>query len=191
MTQPISKRAPLIVVSGASGSGKTTLCRMIADKKGFYYGVSHTTRAMRTGEENGRDYYFLTQDEFKAMIEKGDFLEWALVYGNLYGTSKGLVDSHREKGIGVILDVDTEGARNIKKASPDAVLIFISVPSFKELENRLKTRGTESAEMLTKRMGQAKAEEDCKSSYDHVIVNDELNRAFNELETLVAKAEKI
>ncbi|MBX7147734.1 guanylate kinase [bacterium] len=183
------KKAPLIVVSGASGSGKTTLCRMIADKLGYYYGVSHTTRPMRVGEVHGRDYYFLSQDDFKAMVEKGDFLEWALVYGNMYGTSRVIVDEHRKKGMGVILDVDTVGARNIKKASPDAVLIFISVPSLDVLKSRLESRGTESPEMLAKRMGQALNEENCKTSYDFVIVNDNLESSYKALEKLVKNAE--
>lgn len=180
MTKP-----PFIVVSGPSGSGKTTLCRRYATEHGFHYGISHTTRPMRPNEKDGVDYFFTPQSKFDEMVQQGAFLEWAQVYGNSYGTSKTEVDSYREKGVGVILDVDTQGAMSIKAICEDAFLIFVRAPSIGELEKRLKNRGSDSPEVIERRLKKAREEEGFQNQYHAVIVNDDLNRAYGELEDLI------
>ncbi|OGQ08015.1 MAG: guanylate kinase [Deltaproteobacteria bacterium RIFCSPLOWO2_12_FULL_40_28] len=179
------KMAPLIVVSGASGSGKTTLCREISNKLGLYYGVSHTTREKREGERDGVDYYFIDKARFEKMVKGHEFLEWALVYDNLYGTSKDMVFSRLKTNQGVILDVDTVGAANIKKAYPASRLIFIDVPSLGELKKRLEKRGTDSPAVCELRLKKALEEEKCKNQYDHIIFNDDLNKAYGKLKEII------
>lgn len=180
-------KAPLIVISGASGSGKTTICRLLAQRLGFYYGVSHTTRPMRKNETHSVDYFFVSRDEFDRMVKHGDFLEHAVVYNNYYGTSKSVVDEHRLKGRGVVLDVDTQGALNIKKAVPEACLIFLKSPSVEVLRKRLEKRGTDSPENIEKRLKEALKEESFSSKYDYVVVNEDLDRAYDEVEVIVKK----
>lgn len=180
----MKKAAPLIVVSGPSGSGKTTLCRMIAERLQFYYGVSHTTRPKRGSEMHGVDYYFVSGEEFKNMVDASAFLEWAEVYGRFYGTSRRVVEEHLAQGQGVILDVDTQGALAIKKAKPQATLVFLSVPSMQKLEERLVNRGTDSPESRLMRLTQARKEEESKIHYDHVLVNEDLDETYRQLEAI-------
>ncbi|MBI4411777.1 MAG: guanylate kinase [Deltaproteobacteria bacterium] len=177
---------PLIVLSGASGSGKTTLCRMIADRLGFFYSVSHTTRPKRPGEKDGHDYHFVNRAQFDKMIEKGDFLEWSEVYGNLYGTLREPVLAHAGKGMaGVILDVDPQGALKIRKELPRTVLIFVLVPSLSDLETRLAKRGSESPEIRKKRLEESKKEEAYKKYYNHVVINQDIEQAFGEIKKII------
>jgi len=179
--------APLIVVSGASGSGKTTLCQLVAQRLGFHYAISHTTRPKREGEVEGVNYYFIDKQHFDQMIKEGDFLEWAVVYDNCYGTSKKTLFDYINQGQGVIVDVDTQGAKSIKEKIPSAVTVFIQPPSFEELKRRLIARKTDSPEVLQKRLNQAAHEESQKGSYDHVIINDDIQRAYSELEDIIKK----
>lgn len=179
------KMASLIVVSGASGSGKTTLCRQISNELGLYYGVSHTTRKKREGEKDGVDYYFVDKTRFEKMAKDHEFLEWASVYDHLYGTSKNMVFSRLKINQGVILDVDTQGAANIKKAYPVSCLIFIDVASLGELKTRLEKRGTDSPEVCEVRLKKALEEEKCKNQYDHIILNDDLNKAYGQLKEII------
>lgn len=179
------KKAPIIVLSGASGSGKTTLCRMAADRHGYYYVISHTTRPMRTNETEGEHYHFVSRAQFESMKKTGEFIEWAEIYGNLYGTAKSEALNRLQRGEGVILDLDPQGALAIRKILPDALLIFVRAPSREALEERLSKRGTESEEAKLNRLKQAEAEEAHKDQYDHVIVNQDLNQAFSELENIL------
>jgi guanylate kinase len=181
----VSQTAPLFVVSGASGSGKTTLCRRLANEYGWYYSISFTTRAKRSHEIHGRDYFFVSRDEFERMVAKGDFLEWAEVYQNLYGTSRRLIEESLAKGQGVILDVDTQGAGNLKAILPQAVTVFIDTPSVADLEVRLKARATDAADEIARRVAHAQKETAKKGQYDCVIVNDDLERAVAEFKELI------
>lgn len=178
-------KAPLIVISGASGSGKTTLCCMAANDLGFYYSISYTTRPRRPTETHGVDYFFVDRDEFKRLISGDEFLEWAEVYGNLYGTCRTQIENHLKEGRGVIVDVDTQGALTIKKKCPEAVLIFILAPSTGDLKERLKKRGTDSEEIQQLRLDHAMKEESQSVHFDHQLVNTDLNTTFEELKKLI------
>lgn len=180
-------KPPLIVVSGASGSGKTSICRQIAKAFGLYYSVSHTTRPRRDKEENAVDYFFVSPDEFQRLVSSGEFLEWARVYDNCYGTSKKIIEDKLESGIGVILDVDTQGAANIKRLFPDAVSIFLNTPTLNDLENRLKKRGRDSEDEIQKRVAYAAGENAKMGQYDHVVLNDDFDRAIAEVKGVVAR----
>lgn len=138
-------KGKLFVVSAPSGSGKTTLCSMMMNKyPELKYSISYTTRNPRNNEENGKDYFFISEEEFIDMINKGEFLEWAEVHGNYYGTSLKLINDMLSKGIDIILDIDPQGAMQLKEKLSNAIYIFITAPSFEELEIRLKKRGTDS-----------------------------------------------
>lgn len=175
------------MISGASGSGKTTICRRIAEAHQWYYSVSHTTRPKRDTEQQGRDYYFVTRSDFLKMVEAGDFLEWAEVYGNLYGTSQKMIEDRLANGQGVILDLDTQGAAAIKKIFSQATLIFIDTRNIGELEMRLKTRATDSTEEIKRRVEYAEHEIGQKSKYDYVILNDNLAEALEKVESIITK----
>lgn len=175
----------IIVISGASGSGKTTLCRMLADRLGFHYGVSHTTRPKRGNEVEGKDYYFVDTKIFDQMVADDQFLEWALVYGNKYGTSKKMVSDSQKAGQGVVLDVDTQGALAIQAKCPEAFLIFLKAPSHEVLKERLIQRGTDSSASLENRLKQAYYEENLQDRYDAVVVNEDLNQTYQALENLI------
>ncbi len=183
-------RGILIVVSAPSGTGKTTLCHMLLKEfPDMQFSVSYTTRKPRPGEVNGRDYFFVDRKTFERMIEEGDFLEWAEVYGNLYGTSKSQVLKALSAGKDVLLDIDTQGALQVKKNFPEAVLIFILPPSFEELERRLRSRGTDDEETIKRRLEFAREEIRRAPLYDYVVVNDRLEVAYDGLRSIIT-AEK-
>jgi len=180
----------LIVISAPSGTGKTTLCHMLL--KAFpdmEFSVSYTTRKPRLGEINGKDYFFVDRETFERMIEEGDFLEWAEVYGNLYGTSRSQVTKALEAGKDILLDIDTQGALQVKKNFPEAVLIFILPPSLTELERRLRSRRTDDEETIEKRLRIARDEIEKALYYDYLVVNDVLEVAFEKLRSIIT-AEK-
>lgn len=179
------KKSPLIVVSGASGSGKTSICRRIAQEFGLYYSVSHTTRPKRDKEAEGQDYFFVTREEFQDLIAKGGFLEWAQVYDNFYGTSKKIITDKLHARQGVILDVDTQGAASIKKLFPEAALIFLNTPSLEELTDRLQKRGRDSDAEIKKRVAYAGNENAKMGQYDHVVMNDDFDRALDEVKGII------
>ncbi len=180
----------LVVVSAPSGTGKTTLCHMLLKEfENMEFSVSYTTRPPRKGEVNGKDYFFVSKEEFERMVEEGDFLEWANVYGNLYGTSKSQVLRALNEGKDILLDIDVQGALQVKKNLPEAVLIFIMPPSFDELERRLKHRGTDSEDVIKRRLETAKEEIKKAVYYDYIVVNDVLEVAFDKLKSIVT-AEK-
>jgi len=188
-----TKTGPLfVVVSGPSGVGKdAVLNRLKALKYPFHYTVTATTRARRATEEDGRDYHFYTEPDFKKMVAAGDMVEWALVYGNYYGTPKQEVVGPLLAGKDVIVRVDTQGAASIKKAFPEAVFIFLMPPSVEELSRRLKLRQSESAADLAKRLSSVPDEIATLPIFDYVVVNhqDRLDETIKKVEAIVS-AEK-
>ncbi len=180
----------LIVISAPSGAGKTTLCqRLLRDFEELELSISSTTRAPRGQEQHGKEYFFLSQDDFKAQIAAEAFAEWALVHGNYYGTSKATINGAFKRGKSVLLDIDVQGAESLKKSFPkEAVLIFISPPSLEVLEQRLRARGTDKEESIQRRMKNARDEMARIPAFKHVIVNDSLERAYGELKRIVEEA---
>ncbi len=176
----------LIVVSSPSGGGKGTLIdRVLKTVPGVSYSVSYTTRAPRATEENGREYFFVAQAEFEEMIGRGEFLEWANVYGYLYGTNQKQVERERAAGKDIILEIDVQGATSIRKTIADAVSIFILPPSFELLRHRLVARGTDSTESLQRRLRGAPTEVEQHTNFDYVILNDDINRASQHLAAVI------
>jgi guanylate kinase len=180
----------LYVISGPSGSGKTTLVSRVKSLPGFFYSVSVTTRAPRRGEVDGRDYYFVTREKFEDMVRRGEFAEHALVAGNMYGTPNGPLMEALGAGLDAVIDIDVQGAMQIKAAFPDAVLIFIEPPSMKALEERLRGRGTESEAAIRRRLELAENEMKCAGRYDRRIVNDDLEGAVKALREVLLSEEK-
>ncbi len=177
----------LVILSAPSGAGKTTLALML--RKQFpeaEISISYTTRPPRGAEVNGKDYHFVDPLTFKAMIDRNEFVEWAEVHGNFYGSSKGVIDhSWRPRGLAVF-DIDVQGGTSIKRKYPDAVTIFILPPSMEELERRLRSRGTDSDDVIQRRMLAARAEcEKGALSYDYLVINDRLDDAFEQLRSVV------
>jgi len=182
------KKGTLFVISAPSGAGKSTLIETVRPMfPHMLYSVSCTTRAMRGGEIHGKDYYFVTKDEFQRMIENGDFIEWKPVHGNMYGTPAGPVRKAIETGQSMILDIDVEGAKEVFRAFPDAVGIFISVPDMMTLEKRLRLRGTDSEESVTIRLANARREMELASIFRYQIVNDDLEKAVGDLASIIRK----
>ncbi|MCR5673679.1 MAG: guanylate kinase [Lachnospiraceae bacterium] len=175
----------LVVLSGFAGSGKGTIIRELLKKYDNYsLSVSATTRAPREGEVEGVHYFFKTEDEFKKMIEQGELLEYANYVGNYYGTPRQYVKDQLASGRNVILEIETEGALNIKRAYPDAVLVFVMPPSVEEIHNRLKNRGTETEEVIAKRMKKAGLEITVVDRYDYLMINDVIEESvelFNDI----------
>ncbi|MCF2856793.1 guanylate kinase [Pseudoalteromonas sp. SMS1] len=182
-------RGNLFILSAPSGAGKSSLIKALLEKQAnIKVSVSHTTRAPRPGEHNGEHYHFVNVDEFKALIDKGDFFEWAQVFENYYGTSKQAIEDQLNKGIDVFLDIDWQGARQVRALMPDVKTIFILPPSRQELEKRLNNRGQDSQEVIAGRMAEAKSESSHYNEFDYVIVNDDFNTALTELEHIVVAA---
>ncbi|NCO65914.1 MAG: guanylate kinase [Candidatus Aquicultor secundus] len=180
----------VFVISGPSGAGKGTLTdELLKRVPSLTRSVSATTRKPRPGEVNGVDYYFLDEDEFKDRIFQGGFLEWAMVHGNYYGTLKSVVKEEFSSGKDVVMVIDVQGAASIKEKMPEAVLIFIEPPSIAELVQRLKLRNTETTAELQERLKNAETEMGLAGNYDYVVINDDVERAVDELVGIV-KAEK-
>lgn len=183
----------LIVFSGPSGSGKGTILKAYLDSnngKNAAISVSATTRAPRHGETHGVNYFFLSKHEFEETIKNDGFLEYAKFCDNYYGTPKSEVQKKLDQGIDVILEIEVQGAMNIKKQIPDAVMIFVIPPSFKELRQRLVNRGTETEDVIDKRIGTALKEVEYINEYTYVIINDKLDEAVSEFDAIL-KAEKL
>ena len=179
-------RGNLFILSAPSGAGKSSLIGALLKKHSdMKVSVSHTTRSPRPGEENGVHYHFVSVEEFKALIEKNDFFEWAQVFDNYYGTSKQAIESQLEAGIDVFLDIDWQGAQQIRKLVDDVETIFILPPSKEELESRLNNRGQDSAEVIAGRMAKAQSETSHYNEYDYVVVNDDFDTALAEIEMIV------
>ena len=179
-------RGNLFILSAPSGAGKSSLINALLKKHAdMKVSVSHTTRASRPGENDAEHYHFVSVDEFKALIAKDDFFEWAQVFDNYYGTSKQAIESQLAVGIDVFLDIDWQGARQVRKIMDDVKTIFILPPSKQELEQRLNNRGQDSAEIIAGRMAQAQSETSHYDEYDFVVVNDDFDTALSEIESIV------
>lgn len=188
--EPIRSSGCLIIVSGPSGAGKTSICTpALARLQGIELSVSTTTRACRGTERDGVDYHFVTSERFEEMIRRGEFAEWAEVHGNRYGTSRAGLEASLARGRDVLLDIDVQGARQIKSAYPQAVSIFLLPPSRDHIERRLTARGTDSAETVRRRLRGACAEIGQLPEYDYFIVNDDLEKAIDAFLAIV-KAER-
>ena len=181
------KEGLLVVISGASGTGKGTVCKALFEvEKNLSFSVSATTRKPREGEKDGVNYYFLTKDEFEKRIEAGEFLEWANVYGNYYGTPMKEVSNRLKNGEDILLEIDTQGAINVMEKMPKGVFIFLLPPSMDELKRRIEGRGTETEESLKKRLGAAKTEIALAEKYDYTVVNDEVENAVKHISAILA-----
>jgi guanylate kinase len=180
------RRGILFVVSSPSGGGKGTLIqRVLNTVPNLSYSVSYTTRTPRNGEVNGREYFFVTPDQFEAMIRANEFLEWARVHGKLYGTSRQQVSCEISEGRDIILEVDVQGAASVRRLIPDAVTIFILPPSLEILRKRLIARGTDSEEELELRLRNAPEELKNYKAFDFVIINENVERASGQLESII------
>ena len=176
----------LIVISAPSGSGKTTIAKEILKRyPSLGFSVSATTRAKRLDEVDGRDYFFLTESEFKKRVAAGEFVEWEEMYGNLYGTLKTEVDRALSSGRDLLFDLDVKGGLSIKKQYPQALLIFIRPPSTETLKERLLKRQTEDEETLRRRLARAQMELELGNAFDYQVVNDELDRAIREVQNVI------
>ncbi|MDN3379672.1 MULTISPECIES: guanylate kinase [unclassified Pseudoalteromonas] len=179
-------RGNLFILSAPSGAGKSSLINaLLAKHSDMKVSVSHTTRSPRPGEENAVHYHFVTVDEFKRLIEQNDFFEWAQVFDNYYGTSKQAIEEQLAAGIDVFLDIDWQGAQQMRKLVDNVETIFILPPSKQELESRLNSRGQDSAEVIAGRMAQAQSESSHYDEYDYLVVNDDFNTALAQIETIV------
>lgn len=186
--RPVPQKGLIIVVSAPSGAGKTTvLKRLMQRRPEIVFSVSATTRTPRPGEEAGKDYFFFSADEFRKGIEAGEFAEWAEVHGHFYGTPESFLESQVSLGKNVILDIDTQGAFQLKEKHPEAVLIFLAPPSFEELERRLRARETESEDVVERRLNFAKTELELSGKYDYVVVNSEIEDAVRDIETVIER----
>ncbi len=176
----------LFVISGSSGVGKGTVIKKFLEKNpNFKLSVSCTTRAKREGEEHGVNYYFLSREDFMKSVENGEFLEWAEFSGNCYGTNKKFVQQCLDNNEDILLEIDTQGALQVKKKMNNSVLIFIMPPSLDELERRLRGRGTETEEAIQKRLNTVKSEMENAKCFDYKVVNDEVDRAVEEIEKII------
>ena len=176
----------LMVVTGPSGAGKgTVITLLMAEMKGLYYSISATTRAPRSNEQDGVHYYFLSRPQFQQMIEEERFLEYAEYVGNFYGTPKDPVDTQLRQGNDVILEIEVEGALKVKRKRPDACLIFITPPTFAELQRRLESRGSEHEQVIKKRLEKAKSEYAHIDQYDYLVINDDPVSAASELQAII------
>ena len=183
----VKRKGLLLVVSGPSGAGKGTICKAILEENDqIKLSVSATTRKPRNGEVHGVNYFFLEKEEFTSMIEKGEFLEYAQIYDNFYGTPKAAIMETLAKGQDVILEIEMQGARQVKKVYPEGIFIFVLPPSLKELKNRIVGRGTETAEEIEKRFSCAFEEIKQIDDYDYFIFNKDVEKSVKELEAIIS-----
>lgn len=179
----------LFIISAPSGAGKTSLVqRLLVINSGIRLSISYTTRLPRPGEVNGREYHFVSRDEFVQMSERGDFLESAEVYGNLYGTSESWINSQLHEGSDILLEIDWQGAAQVRRLFPEAISIFILPPSIEALHTRLSGRRQDSEEVIAKRMAAAREDISHVSEFDYVIINDKLDEALRQLDAVVIAA---
>lgn len=182
-------RGNVFVVSAPSGTGKSTLSqRLVQSLQGMLFSISFTTRAPRPGEVDGKDYFFVSESKFDQMVERGEFVEWVEVYGRKYGTGRTWLESVLATGQDVLLDIETTGAQNLRKAIPDAHMIFILPPSKEDLEKRLRGRGKDSEEQIQMRLKHARHEMEQIPHYDYLVVNKNLEQAYRSFESIILTA---
>jgi guanylate kinase len=176
----------LIVVAAPSGGGKSTvLARVFAEVPGLLFSISHTTRAPRKGEQNGREYFFVDEPRFRELVAEGAFLEWAEVHGSLYGTSRAELNRARAAGKDLVLDIDVQGAAQIVAAHPTALTIFLRPPSVEVLSQRLRRRDTDSEQVVARRIDNATGEIERASEFRHVVLNDDLDTAVRAVKEII------
>lgn len=186
LSKPSCGRGSILVISAPSGSGKSTLVRrLVASLPDLAFSVSHTTRPRREGEKEGRDYFFVTRRRFESMIAAGDFIEWAEVYGHLYGTSKAQIDKALATSRDVLLDIDVQGHQQVRRRLPEALSVFVMPPSFRELKRRLTDRHSDSPQAVERRLAAARQEISHWPEYDYLVVNDRLPAARQALRAIV------
>jgi guanylate kinase len=179
------RRGILFIISAPSGTGKTTLCKQLTSTvPGLWHSISYTTRKPRPGEEHGREYFFIGESEFQQMIDRNEFVEWARVYGNLYGTPRKTLTDQLEQGIDVLLEIDVQGAIQVKKKFEDAVSIFILPPSMHVLRSRLQNRASDTPEEILRRLQKVKEEVWSYREYAYVVRNEDLSQSLRELESV-------
>lgn len=183
-----NKRGNIIIIVAPSGTGKSTLIKRLKEEfRDLHWSVSFTTREMREGEVDGKHYFYISRDEFLKKRDQGDFIEWAEVHGNFYGTSLGFVNSKVNHGYSLLFDLDVQGADNMKKQfGNEATAIFIAPPSLEALRERLIGRGTDSEDVIKLRLENAQKELERQNDYDHVVVNDDLDKAYEDLRKIVS-----
>jgi guanylate kinase len=186
-----ARRGRLFVIAAPSGAGKTSLVRALMEQvPTLRFSVSYTTRPKRPAELDGKDYFFVSREEFERMVAAGEFLEYARVFENYYGTSRQQVEESLASGQDLILEIDWQGAAQIRRAMPESVSVFILPPSRAELERRLRGRGTDSEEVIARRLGEAANDMKHWEEFDYVVVNDDFDRAVSELQGTVMEAGK-
>jgi guanylate kinase len=186
LSDRLQREGILFVISAPSGTGKTTLCKEIIDFfPSLRHSVSYTTRPQRPGEQDGIDYHFVTRNVFDAMVAQGAFAEWAEVHGNRYGTAIETLERFRSEGRDILLDIDCQGARQLKKSYRQGVYIFVLPPSLTELQRRLNGRNTDAPEVIARRIANARDEIREAVWYDYLVVNDDFSQAFAELKSIV------
>jgi len=179
------RRGILFIISAPSGTGKTTLCKQLTTNlPDLWHSISYTTRQPRLGEEHGREYYFIDEQLFQEMINRNEFVEWARVYGNLYGTPWKSLTEKIDQGIDVLLEIDVQGAMQVRKRFEDAVSIFILPPSMAVLRSRLQTRASDTAEEIQRRLHKVKEEVWSYREYAYIVRNDDINRSLRDLESI-------
>lgn len=186
MQPPTPSRGSMVVISGPSGSGKSTICKKLLGDPRVVFSVSATTRKRREGEVDGKDYVFLTREEFKRKVEHGEFIEHAEVYGNMYGTMREPMVKALAEGKVFLLEIDVQGANQLRALGEPGTYVFIAPPDFEELRRRLAGRGSETPEMLERRLHKAEDEWRERVMYDHVVVNDDVDRAVGEIRRLLS-----
>lgn len=189
--KPPQRRGSIFVISAPSGAGKSTLVtRLMAAVPGLAFSVSYTTRPPRAGEKHGRDYFFVSPRRFRRMIASGKFVEWAEVFGHLYGTSKMQIRAAQKRGQDILLDIDVQGHQQVRRKLPEAVSVFVLPPSFKELERRLRHRHSDAPGVIARRLETARQEMAHWPEYDYLVVNDRLRTATRALRA-VAEAARV
>ena len=184
MTETVQGGGKMLLVSGPSGTGKSTICKLLGEDPRVVFSVSATTRKPRAGEVDGRDYHFVSKARFTEMIQEGEFIEHADVYGNMYGTLRAPMEAAIEKGQIFLVEIDIQGALQLKTLEMPGLYMFIAPPDFETLTRRLSGRGTESPELLKRRLHKAADEMEERFKYDHVIVNDVLETAVEEIRVI-------
>lgn len=184
MTETVQGGGKMLLVSGPSGTGKSTICKLLGEDPRVVFSVSATTREPRAGEVDGRDYHFVSKARFTEMIQEGEFIEHADVYGNMYGTLRAPMEEAIEKGQIFLVEIDIQGALQLKTLEMPGLYVFIAPPDFETLTRRLSGRGTESPELLKRRLHKAADEMEERFKYDHVIVNDVLETAVEEIRVI-------